>query len=462
MSLNKISEELISEDIKVHHNNSNKLYIETYGCQMNVADSEVVASILCSRNYSLVNEAENADVILINTCSIRENAEQKIRNRLNHLKSIKKRNKDLVVGVIGCMAEFIKEKLFEEELIIDLIAGPDSYRDLPALLDIAQKGEKSANLILSTEETYSDISPVRLDHNGVSAFISIMRGCNNLCSYCVVPYTRGRERSRDPESILREADEVFNMGYREITLLGQNVNSYNWHNKEDNKTVNFSSLLAMVAEKVPDMRIRFSTSHPKDMSEEVIRTIASFPNICKGIHLPVQSGSTKVLERMKRRYSREEYLDKIAMIREIIPYAEISTDIITGFCGETDEDHAATIDLMKKVRFDFAYMFKYSERPGTLAARKYQDDVPDSVKTRRLNEIIELQNSHSLESKTKDLGKVLEVLVEGPSKKSEGKNMGRTSQNKVVVFPAANSKPGDYVMVKIEKCSSATLLGSIV
>lgn len=447
---------------KVPDTRSNNLYIETYGCQMNVADSEVVAAILAKQNYSVVNEASDADVILINTCSIRENAEQKIRNRLSHIKAFKKKNKELVVGVIGCMAEFIKEKLFEEETIVDLIAGPDSYRDLPDLINIAKTGEKTANLILSSEETYADISPVRLDNNGVSAFISIMRGCNNLCSYCVVPYTRGRERSRDPESILREADEIYRMGYREITLLGQNVNSYKWPDKKSGKNVNFSALLTMVAEKIPAVRIRFSTSHPKDMSEDVIRTIASFPNICKGIHLPVQSGSTEVLKRMKRRYSREEYLEKIAMIKEIIPDAQISTDIIAGFCGETDEDHYQTIDLMKRAKFDFAYMFKYSERPGTLAARKYIDDVPEIIKNKRLSEIIELQNSLSLESKKKDIGKIYEVLVEGSSKKSPGKNMGRTSQNKVVVFPEANSKPGEYVMVKIEKCTSATLIGSIV
>ncbi len=453
---------LTDYNYNVPYTRSNKLYIETYGCQMNVADSEVVAAILAKQNYSVVNEASDADVILINTCSIRENAEQKIRNRLNHIKAFKKKNKELVVGVIGCMAEFIKEKLFEEETIVDLIAGPDSYRDLPDLINIAKTGEKTANLILSSEETYADISPVRLDNNGVSAFISIMRGCDNLCSYCVVPYTRGRERSRDPESILREADEIYRMGYREITLLGQNVNSYKWPDKKSGGNVNFSTLLAMVAEKIPVVRIRFSTSHPKDMSEDVIRTIASFPNICKGIHLPVQSGSTEVLKRMKRRYSREEYLEKIAMIKEIIPDAQISTDIITGFCGETDEDHYQTIDLMKRAKFDFAYMFKYSERPGTLAARKYTDDVPEIIKNKRLSEIIELQNSLSLESKKKDIGKIYEVLVEGASKKSPGKNMGRTSQNKVVVFPEANSKPGEYVMVKIEKCTSATLIGSIV
>ena len=439
-----------------------KIYIETYGCQMNVADSEVVAAILQQQSYDIIKDPSAADVILINTCSIRENAEQKIRNRLNHLKKFKKGNKGPVIGVIGCMAERIKEKLFEEEKIIDLIAGPDSYRDLPRLIRMADRGEKSANLLLSIEETYADISPVRLDENGVSAFISIMRGCNNLCAYCVVPYTRGRERSRDPESILREADEIIKLGYREITLLGQNVNSYQWTDDQNDIDVDFAGFLVLTALKSQDVRFRFSTSHPKDLSEKVIQTIASHHNICKAIHLPLQSGSTEVLKRMKRKYTREEYMDRINSIKRIIPEAAISTDIITGFPGETEDDHYQTLDLMKKVGYDFAFMFKYSERPGTLAARKYKDDIPEVAKVKRLNEIIELQNSLSLESKKKDIGKTFEVLVEGPSKKSGEKNMGRTSQNKVVVFPAENSKPGQYLQVKIDKCTSATLIGRII
>jgi len=437
------------------------LYIETYGCQMNVSDSEVVAAILHEQKYNLVNDPSLAGVILINTCSIRENAEQKIRNRLTALKKFKNNGIGPVIGIIGCMAERLKENIFEEEKIVDLIAGPDSYRDLPYLINAAQNGEKSAHTLLSLEETYADISPVRLDKNGVCAFISIMRGCNNLCAYCVVPYTRGRERSRDPESIMREATELSEFGYREITLLGQNVNSYRWTDDKNDIDIDFPKLLALIAENFPEVRIRFSTSHPKDMSEEVIKIISSFPNICKGIHLPLQSGSTGILKRMKRKYSAEEYMDKIRTIRQYIPEAAISTDIITGFCGETEEDHQHTLHLMKEAEFDYAYMFKYSERPGTLAARKYPDDVPENVKTKRLNEIIELQNVLSLQSKKKDLGKTFEVLVEGPSRKSGDKNMGRTSQNKVVVFPVGKSKPGQYVHVKIEKCTSATLIGRI-
>jgi len=439
-----------------------RMYIETYGCQMNVADSEVVAAILQQQRYQVVKELSLADVILINTCSIRENAENKIRNRLNQIKKYKKGNKRLVIGIIGCMAERLKEKIFEEANIVDLIAGPDSYRDLPRLIKIAQSGNKSANTLLSIEETYADISPVRLDENGVSAFLSIMRGCDNLCAYCVVPYTRGRERSRDPQSIIREAEEISALGYHEITLLGQNVNSYHWTDDRNDIDIDFSGLLDLIAEKFSDIRIRFSTSHPKDMSEQVIKTIASHHNICKGIHLPVQSGSTEVLKRMKRRYSREEYLNTISTLKNLIPDVAVSTDIIAGFPGETDKDHKLTLDLMKEVQFDFAYMFKYSERPGTLAARKYHDDVPEEVKAKRLQEIIALQNSLSLQSKKKDLGKIFEVLVESSSKKSTDKNMGRTSQNKVVVFPSGVSKPGQYVQVKVEKCTSATLMGRII
>jgi tRNA-2-methylthio-N6-dimethylallyladenosine synthase len=439
--------------------NKKKLFIETYGCQMNVADSEVVTAILLQQGYEITNNIPEANLILLNTCSIRDNAEQKIRNRLNHFKQYKKNGQGPVLGVLGCMAERIKEKLLDEEKIIDLIAGPDAYRDLPSLISLSESGQKSANTLLSIEETYADISPVRIDENGVSAFISIMRGCNNLCSYCVVPYTRGRERSRDPQSILREAEEIKNLGYKEITLLGQNVNSYNWANHSNDIELDFAELLTLVAENYPNIRIRFSTSHPRDMSDKVLHTIARHNNICKGIHLPVQSGSTSVLERMKRRYSREDYLKVIASLKQIVPVAAISTDIIAGFCGETEEEHQATLQLMKEVGFDFAFMFKYSERPGTFAAKKFKDDVPEDVKSRRLDEIIALQNILSLESKKKDIGKVVEVLAEGPSKKSSAEFMGRTSQNKVVVFPAGDTKAGDLVNVKIESCSSATLKG---
>ncbi len=438
-----------------------KLYIETYGCQMNVADSEVVAAILQLNSYEMTTDISTANVIFLNTCSVRGNAEQKIRNRLRHFYQYKKNGKGPVVGILGCMAERLKDQLFEEERLIDIIAGPDSYRDLPRLIRLAESGQKSANTLLSIEETYADISPVRLDENGVSAFISIMRGCNNHCAYCVVPYTRGRERSRDPESILSEAEEIKNLGYKEITLLGQNVDSYNWVDDLNDLDVNFANLLAIVAGKFPEIRIRFSTSHPKDMSLDVLNTIASFRNICRSIHLPVQSGSTEMLNKMKRRYSREEYMEKIFAIKQMLPEASVSTDIITGFCGETDDDHFQTLNLMREAEFDFAYMFKYSERPGTLAARKYKDDISEEVKARRLEEVISLQNKLSLQSKQKELGKTLEVLVEGPSKKSGKENMGRTTQNKVVVFPADNSSTGDYVNVKIESCTSATLIGKI-
>jgi tRNA-2-methylthio-N6-dimethylallyladenosine synthase len=435
-----------------------KLYVETYGCQMNVADSEVVVAILQLHNYNLISSPENADLILVNTCSIRQNAEQRVRGRLENFRSYKKKNKNLVIGVIGCMAERLKEKFLEEEPVIDMIVGPDAYRDLPALIKAAESGHKAVNTLLSTEETYGDISPVRLDRNSVSAFISIMRGCNNHCAYCVVPFTRGRERSRDPESILREAREVFEKGFREVTLLGQNVNSYHWLVPGDNIEVDFADLLEKTASIYPRLRIRFSTSHPKDLSDKVLHVIASYPNICKSIHLPLQSGSTRVLERMNRRYTRESYFARIKAIRTIVPEASVSTDIITGFCGETEEDHLETLSLMKEAAFDFAFMFKYSERPGTLAAKKYKDDVPEEVKARRLSEIIKLQNNLSLESKKGDLGKTFEVLIEGTSKKSEMFLMGRTSQNKVAVFPAGNHKPGDYLDVRVIKVSSATLI----
>ena len=435
-----------------------KVYIETYGCQMNVADSEVVAAILQNKRYEITQVPSEANLILINTCSIRDNAEQRVRGRLENFRQYKKKKNAPIVGVIGCMAERLKDKLLEQEKIVDLVVGPDAYRNLPQLIDTVESGQKAVDTILSLEETYADIEPIRLGDNKVSAFISIMRGCDNLCSYCVVPYTRGRERSRDPQTILREAGEVFHAGYREITLLGQNVNSFNWAENSD-EAIDFPKLLAMVAKAYPSMRLRFSTSHPKDLSIELLNTIAMHPNICRSIHLPVQSGSSSVLKKMKRRYTREEYLAKINAIRRILPEASISTDIITGFCNETEEDHEQTLSLMKEAAYDFAYMFKYSERPGTFAAKNYADDVPEETKTRRLNEIIALQSELSLASKKNDLGKVYEVLTEGTSKKSKKEMYGRTSQNKVVIFPADNHKPGDYLFVRIDKCTQATLKG---
>ncbi|MFH0759551.1 MAG: tRNA (N6-isopentenyl adenosine(37)-C2)-methylthiotransferase MiaB [Bacteroidota bacterium] len=434
-----------------------KLYIETYGCQMNVVDSEVVAAILQQQQYQLTEEMDEADLILVNTCSIRDHAEQRIRSRLKELKRVKQKNTGVAVGVIGCMAERLKEKLLEEEPLVDLVVGPDAYRQLPALLEQVENGQKGIDTLLSTKETYGDINPVRMDKNHVSSFVSIMRGCNNFCSYCVVPGTRGRERSRDPGSIMKEAASLFENGYRELTLLGQNVNSYRWETGAT--TVSFERLLAMVAGIDPGLRVRFATSHPKDMSDDLLQLMASHENLCRSIHLPVQSGSTRVLDRMKRKYTREHYMDRIEAIRKYLPGASISTDIIAGFCGETEEDHLQTLSLMEWAGYDFSYMFKYSERPGTFAARSYKDDVPEEVKTRRLNEIIDLQTKLSLDSKEQDIGRVFEVLVEGTSKKSEEKLYGRSSQNKVVVFPRGNLKPGDYTHVKITACTSATLIG---
>ncbi len=437
-----------------------KLYIETYGCQMNVVDSEVVAAVLQQHRYEVTENINEADLVLVNTCSIRDNAEQRVLARLRDFKKLKEQKKTISVGVIGCMAERVKEQLLEDEPVVDLVVGPDAYRDLPRLLEEVESGQKGINTILSREETYGDIRPVRMDRNHVTSFVAIMRGCNNFCAYCVVPGTRGRERSRDPETIVREASELFSRGYREVTLLGQNVNSYRW--KEGDTHLKFEKLLERVAEIDPAFRVRFATSHPKDMSDELLKVIAQYPNLCRSIHLPVQSGSSAVLERMKRRYTREHYMDRISAIRKYLPEASISTDIITGFCGETEEEHQQTLSLMKWVGYDFAYMFKYNERPDTKAARKYPDDVPDDVKTRRLNEIINLQNSLSLESKRNDVGKILEVLVEGSSRKSAADLSGRTSQNKVVVFPAGNHNPGDYVNVEITDCTSATLIGKVV
>ena len=437
-----------------------KLYIETYGCQMNAGDSEVVLSILQGDGFRYTEDPAGADVILINTCSIRDNAEQRIWGRLRELRQYKKKNKGLLVGVIGCMAERLREKLIDQEELVNLVAGPDAYRDLPRLLREAGGGAKAVNVLLSGEETYAEISPVRLDKNGVSAYISIMRGCNNMCSYCVVPYTRGAERSRDPQTILREARELFDGGYREVTLLGQNVNSYRWENGET--VAGFADLLGAVASVDPKLRVRFSTSHPKDLSDEVLHTMARYPNLCRAIHLPAQSGSTRMLELMNRKYTREWYLGRIEAIRRILPGCSISTDLIAGFCTETDDDHRQTLSLMEEVGYASAFMFKYSERPNTKAARHMADDVPDGVKTARLNEIIALQNELSLRSNRLDVGREFEVLVEGVSKRSDRQLFGRTSLNKVVVFDRGDARVGDYVRVRVTDCSSATLHGQRV
>ena len=440
-----------------------KLYIETYGCQMNVNDSEVVVAIMQQHGYSVTNSIDSANLILINTCSIRDNAEQRIWGRLSEFRQQKKKRPSLIVGVIGCMAERLKEELIEKEKTVDLVIGPDAYRDLPKLVAQVEAGQKGINVLLSREETYADISPIRLDTAGVSAYISIMRGCNNVCSYCVVPYTRGGERSRDPETIVNEAKVLLDNGYKEVTLLGQNVDSYKWVDpKNPTHAVSFAQLLEMVALLSPKLRVRFATSHPKDMGNSVLYTMAMYENICNCIHLPVQSGSTRMLDLMNRKYSRAEYMERVNKIREIIPDCAITTDIITGFCTETEEDHKQTISLMQEVGYEFAYMFKYSERPNTKAARHMQDDVPDSVKTERLNEIIALQNKLSQQSNKKDIGKTFEVLVEGNSKRSNEFLSGRTSQNKVVVFPKEKYSIGDYVMVKITDCTSATLMGEAI
>lgn len=433
-----------------------RFYIETYGCQMNTGDSEVVASIMTSTGYIHTETPGDADIILINTCAIRDNAEQRVWGRIRELKSLKKKRPWVLIGVIGCMAERLKGELIERERAVDLVAGPDSYRSLPELVRTAASGQRAVNVLLSHEETYAEISPVRLDKNGVSGFVSIMRGCNNVCSYCVVPYTRGRERSRPTDTIIDEVRKMFDAGYREVTLLGQNVNSYRY---ED---TGFARLLGLTAAISPLLRVRFATSHPKDLSHEVIRTIASHPNICRSIHLPAQSGSTDMLKAMNRRYTREWYLDRIAAIRHAMPDCSISTDIIAGFSGETDEDHRLTLSLMREVGYEFAYMFKYSERPGTKAAGSMPDDIPDELKTARLTEIINLQNELSLASNRRDIGKRFEVLVEGVSKRSDEQLFGRTSQNKVVIFPRGTYTTGDYVNVVINECSSATLIGEAV
>lgn len=459
-----------------------KVYIETYGCQMNVNDSEVILSILQKNGYALTEDMDRADVILANTCSIRDNAEQRIWGRIEQFRLQKKRNPQVVIGIVGCMAERLKDKLLEK---VDLVAGPDAYRSLPALLRDIRPDSPQINVLLSREETYADISPVRLDRNGVSAYISIMRGCNNVCSYCVVPYTRGAERSRDPHSIVREARELFENGYKEVNLLGQNVDSYLWKECRDGaaegvsagdakegEVVNFARLLEMVAAISPELRVRFSTSHPKDISDEVISTIAAHENICRHIHLPVQSGSSRILEKMRRKYDREWYLERVAKIREVMPDCGLSTDVIAGFCSETEQDHQDTLSLFEQVCFDSAFMFQYSERPGTLASRHYPDDVPPEVKTARLNEIIALQTKMSLRSNQKDMGKTFKVLIEGPSKRNPDDLCGRAGNNKMCVFPSMAAEratkglaplgAGNYVNVKVVDCTSATLICEIV
>lgn len=440
---------------------SRSFYIESYGCQMNFADSEVVASILNQEGFAATRHPEFADIIFLNTCSIREKAEQTVRQRLTEFRKLKVRKPSMLVGVLGCMAERLKSKFLEEEKLVDLVVGPDAYRSLPALINEADSGQKAVNVLLSREETYSDVSPVRLNSNGVTAFVSIMRGCNNMCAFCVVPFTRGRERSRDVDSILKECSDLFRDGYREVTLLGQNVDSYYWVDETKDQVVNFALLLEKVAQIDPLLRVRFSTSHPKDITDEVLYTIARYENICNYIHLPVQSGSSRVLQLMNRTYTREWYISKVNRIREIIPDCGLSTDIITGFCSETEEDHLESLSLMEYCRYDLAYMFFYSERPGTLAARRYADDVPEEVKKRRLQEIVSLHRIQALQSMEGDLGKQFKVLIEGNSKKSADHWAGRNSQNKLIIFPKADHSlsKGDYVWVRVHSCTSATLIG---
>lgn len=466
------------------HPEGKKLYLESYGCAMNFADSEIIASIMKKEGYTTTPDVESADLIFLNTCAIRDNAELKIWARLKSFKQAKRKNPDLLIGVLGCMAERLKTDLLEKEKLVDLVIGPDSYRDLPNLVKKAEAGHKAVNVLLSREETYAEISPVRLGSNGISAFISIMRGCDNMCSFCVVPFTRGRERSRDPESILHEAKALIDEGYKEITLLGQNVDSYLWAggglkkdigektvlsalenalpSEEQKKFVTFADLLEMIALLEKNLRIRFSTSNPRDMTDAVLYIMAKHDNICKSIHLPVQSGNSRILEKMNRGYSREKYMERIKAIRSILPEAGISTDIITGFCSETDDEHAETLSMMEWAGYDYAYMFKYSERPGTLAAKKFEDDIEEVVKAKRLSEIIAMQSKVSHISNKNDVGKIFQVLVDGISKRSEKHLSGRTTQNKVVIFPRENYKPGDYVTVKIIDCTPATLLGEVV
>jgi len=439
-------------------------YIESYGCQMNFADSEIVASILNKEGFGATRNFEDADLILLNTCSIREKAEQTVRKRLTEFKKIKVARPGMLIGMLGCMAERLKAKLLEEEKLVDLVVGPDAYRSLPGLISEAESGQKAVNVLLSRDETYADISPVRLDSNGITGFVSIMRGCNNMCSFCVVPFTRGRERSRDAVSIVNECNDLFERGFREVTLLGQNVDSYYFVDESKDEVVTFASLLEKVALISPLLRVRFSTSHPKDITDEVLHTMAKYENICKYIHLPVQSGSTRILQLMNRTYTREWYKAKIDRIREIMPDCGISSDIIAGFCTEEDGDHKDTLDIMEYSRYDMSYMFFYSERPGTLAERRYKDDVPLAVKKKRLQEIVDVQGKLSFASNKMDIGKTFAVLIEGDSKRSDKDWMGRSSQNKVIVFPKENYelKKGDYITVKINDCTQATLLGTII
>jgi len=435
-----------------------KLYIESYGCAMNFADSEIVASLMLDMGFETTAQYKEADVIFINTCSIRDNAEQRVRNRLREFSAAKKKRPGMTIGVLGCMAERLKSKFLEEEKLVDIVIGPDSYRDLPNLISQADEGMRAVNVLLSREETYADISPVRLNSNGISAFVSIMRGCDNMCSFCVVPFTRGRERSRDPESIVREAKDLFEEGYREVTLLGQNVDSYKWES-----SMNFAGLLELVAQIDPLLRVRFSTSHPKDLTDEVLQTMNKYDNICKHIHLPVQSGNSRVLELMNRTYTREWYVERIDTIRRLIPECSISTDVIIGFCTETEEEHQDTLSLMDYVKFDFAYMYTYSERPGTLAAKRFEDDIPQDVKTRRFNEILKMQQASSLYRLEQHIGKTHRVLIDGFSKKSDQDFSGKTEHNITVVFPAnENNKRGDYVNVEVVRCTPATLIGQII
>ena len=460
-------------------NNGRKLYIESYGCAMNFSDSEIVASILAEQGFETTSDHNLADVIFINTCSIRENAEQRVRNRLKEFTVAKVRNPGLVVGVLGCMAERLKSKFLEEEKLVDVVVGPDAYRNLPELIEQVDSGQKAVNVLLSREETYADISPVRLNSNGINAFVSIMRGCDNMCSFCVVPFTRGRERSRDPKSIIAECTDLFNKGYREVTLLGQNVDSYKWKassesevlSSESNEsadmtsaeTTNFANLLEMVALINPDLRVRFSTSHPKDITDDVLYTINQYENICNYIHLPVQSGNSRILDMMNRTYDRDWYINRIDAIRRIIPDCAVSTDVITGFCSETDEEHHDTVTMMDYVKYDFAYMFKYSERPGTLAAKRYADDIPEEIKQKRLAQIVAKQQEYSFYRMQARIGKIEKVLIEGYSKKSDKDYCGRSDQNAMVIFPVGdNYKPGEYVNVLVEKTTSATLIGKVV
>jgi len=438
-------------------NNNKKLYLETYGCQMNVADSEVVAAIMQHHGYKITKIREEADIILVNTCSVRENAEQRVRGRIQGFNVLKKKNPHLLIGIIGCMAERLGEKIFEQEKNVNIVVGPDAYMDLPTLVDKAVQGDKAINIDLSTTETYKDICPSRIDETAISGFVSITRGCNNFCTYCIVPYTRGRERSRNPESILREVRDLAQKGYKEVTLLGQNVNSFKF--KEGDNEVDFPALLELVAQTEPNLRIRFATSHPKDMSDDTLHVIAKYKNICKHIHLPVQSGSDEVLKAMNRKYTRQWYTDRINAIRRIVPECGISTDVFVGFHNENQEDFQQTLELMRWAQFDLAYMFKYSERPGTYAYKNLKDNIEEEVKGHRLEELIKLQNHISLESNQRDIGKTFEVLIEGTSKKSDQELFGRSSQNKVIVFPRENYQVGQYVKVKVTDCTSATLRG---